>query len=356
MRERRRKAKPAPTRPYGAVKNPFEPIEVLSADQVEDIHSASMAILETTGMRVLDMQTRELMQAAGAAVEGDAVRFDRALVNELLSTAPSSFTIQGRDPKKNLTIGEDQMIFASVGGPPFVSDLDKGRREGSYEDMRNFIKLVQSFDILHMEGGNPVEPSDLPVNSRHLDMYLSQCELMDKPWQPQMVGRERVRDALRMAEIAHGTDAEGLAVAPTFLAVTNTNTPLILDGPIAEGIIELAAAGQAVCVTPFALAGSMAPITLAGALALQNAEALVGVALTQIVRPGARPAMAVLQQMWICDLGRRFLGHRNTRRLRLSAAKWRADTICRGDPVVRVRLAQLMHKRPMRPRCRYGVR
>ena len=146
---------------------------------------------------------------------------------------------------------------------------------------------MQSLDIIHQEGGGPFEPIELPAETRHLDLYLSQIRLLDKNWQPIALGAERARDAINMARIMFGCSAEDLAEKPALFAIINTNSPLQLDIPMAEGLIELASAGQAVCLTPFTLAGAMAPVTLAGTLAQQNAEALAGITLTQVVRPGA---------------------------------------------------------------------
>ena len=274
--------------PYQELTMNFDPVRLLDEAQIEKIHDASMSILETTGMRIDDDRTRKLFKSAGAEVnEGEKiVKFDRDLIVELISTVPEKFTIHGRDPQKKLTMGGNHIIFSSVGGPPFASDLDRGRRSGSYADMCEFLKLVQMLNVIHMEGGCPIEPTDLPVQTRHLDIYLANCLYLDKPWQSQMIGAQRVSDAIEMACIASQISRHELALKPQFLSVTNTNTPLVLDEPLAQGIIELAKAGQAVCVTPFTLSGAMTPVTLASALAIQNAESLVGLALTQIVNPG----------------------------------------------------------------------
>jgi trimethylamine--corrinoid protein Co-methyltransferase len=157
----------------------------------------------------------------------------------------------------------------------------------SAAEQREYLQLIQMLGVVHQEGGGPFEALDLPAETRHLDLYLSLIRTLDKNWQAIALGRERAADAIDMAAIALGTDRDGLAAAPAVMAIINTNTPLTLDIPMAEGLIELAGAGQAVCVTPFTLAGAMAPATIAGALVLQNAEALAGITLTQLVRPGA---------------------------------------------------------------------
>jgi trimethylamine---corrinoid protein Co-methyltransferase len=271
------------------VERSLEPVRVLSEDQVETIHEASMRLLETTGMRVLHPPARRLFESVGAAVDegSQMVRFDRDIIAAHVALAPSTFTLRARHPDKDLAVGGSHVVFNAVGGPAYVSDLDRGRRTGTYAEMCDYLRVIQSLDIIHQEGGGPFEPMDLDPRSRHLDLHLAQIRLLDKNWQSVTLGHDRTTDGIEMACIAFGTDREGLAERPALMGIINTNTPLQLDIPMSEGTIALAAAGQAVCVTPFTLAGAMAPATLAGALVLQNAEALVGITLTQIVRPGA---------------------------------------------------------------------
>jgi trimethylamine--corrinoid protein Co-methyltransferase len=275
--------------PWQDIVNAYPRLEVLSADQVEAIHLASMDLLENQGMRVLHEGARSLLAKAGAAVDNDSqmVRFDRDMVREHVARAPSEFTLHARNPAKNFRVGGKHLAFTSVGGPAYCSDLDRGRRRGRFEDACDYLRLVQSLDIIHQEGGGAFEPIELPAETRHLDLYLSQIRLLDKNWQPVALGGVRARDAINMARIALGWSAEELAQKPALFAIINTNSPLQLDIPMAEGLIEMASAGQAVCVTPFTLAGAMAPVTLAGTLAQQNAEALAGITLTQVVRPGS---------------------------------------------------------------------
>jgi trimethylamine--corrinoid protein Co-methyltransferase len=275
--------------PWRQPVNTWEPIEILSADQLEKIHEASLSLLERQGMRVLHEGARKRLEQAGAEVDHGAsmVRFDRGLVMEKIAQAPPEFTLHARNPKKHLRLGGRHLVFTSVGGPAYCSDLDRGRRRGTYEDLCDYLKLVQSLNILHQEGGGPFEPLELPAETRHLDLYHAQIRLLDKNWQANALGRERARDAIEMARISLGMDSAEIARKPALFAIINTNSPMQLDGPMAEGLIEMAEAGQAVCVTPFTLAGAMAPVTLAGTLAQQNAEALAGITLAQVVRPGA---------------------------------------------------------------------
>ncbi len=267
----------------------YRPVEILGADAIEAIHRASLTILETTGMKVLDAEARRIFKEAGATVEESSmvVRLDRGLIEEKLTLPPSHFTLHARNPARTLEVGGAFTFFSAVGGPAFVDDLERGRHAGTYAELCDFLRLVQSLNILHQEGGGPFEPLDLPEASRHLDTHYAQLTLMDKNWQPWGLGAERARDGLEMAAIAFSVAREELWRTPVFTCIINTNSPLMLDVPMAEGLIEMARHGQAVVVTPFTLAGAMAPVTLVGAIAQQNAEALAGIVLTQCVRPGA---------------------------------------------------------------------
>jgi trimethylamine--corrinoid protein Co-methyltransferase len=215
------------------------------------------------------------------------VRFDPAMVMENLAHAPANFGLRARNPAHDLKVGGNNILFASVGGPAFCSDLDKGRRPGTYAEMCDYFRVVQSLNIIHQEGGGAFEAMDLPGETRHLDLYLAQIRLLDKNCQAYALGRERTVDAIEMACIALGTDREELANRPAVLAIINTNSPMQLDIPMTEAVVELASAGQVSCITPFTLAGSMSPATLAGTLMQQTAEVLAVATLAQVVKPGA---------------------------------------------------------------------
>ncbi len=275
--------------PWNQPCNPYAPLEVLTSSQVEQIHLASLSLLENNGMRIMHAPARELLAQAGADVNNDnqMVRFDRGLVMDRVALAPAEITLHARNPSKNITLGGRHLAFTSVGGPAYCNDLDRGRRRGSFDDVCDYIKLVQSLDIIHQEGGGPFEAIELPAETRHLDLYHAQIRLLDKNWQPIALGRDRALDAINMARIGLGMSAQEMVEKPALFAIINTNSPLQLDIPMAEGIIEMSGAGQVVCITPFTLAGAMAPVTLAGTLTQQNAEALVGITLAQVVRPGA---------------------------------------------------------------------
>jgi trimethylamine---corrinoid protein Co-methyltransferase len=224
--------------------------------------------------------------APGPSVQGNTVRLDPGLVAERLATVPGQFTLEARNPAHNLRFGGGFGVYASVGGPAYVMCNDKGRRDGSFAEMVDFLRLVQGLNVLHQEGGCPFEPMDLPANTRHLDIYHAQIRHLDKSWQTQTLGHARTMDGIEMAALMLGTTPEGLRDRPVLLGIINTNSPLQLDVPMAEGLMALAAHGQVNVITPFTLAGAMAPVTLAGALVLQHAEAMAGIVLTQLVRPG----------------------------------------------------------------------
>lgn len=264
-------------------------MEIISADELEAIHLMSLRVLEEIGMDFLDAEARRLLAAAGADISADSprVRFDRALILETIKTAPSQFRLHARNPAHDLVFGGDRLIFAQVASAPNCSDLDAGRRPGSHEDFRNLVRLAQSYNIIHMTGGYPVEPVDLHPSIRHLECLRDLATLTDKAFHAYSLGRDRNRDALEIVRIARGIGDDQLEREPSLISVINSSSPLRLDAPMLQGIMEMSARGQVIIMTPFTLAGAMAPITLAGALAQQNAEALAGIVFTQIVKPGA---------------------------------------------------------------------
>jgi trimethylamine--corrinoid protein Co-methyltransferase len=273
---------------YRRLQNPFTPLRVLADDQVEELHRAALAILETTGIRVLLPEARSILAAAGASVDepSQMVRFDRGLVEQALSGAPSTIEMAAPHPARNVTVGGNHLVIAPVAGPPNAADLERGRRPGSLRDFRELVMLSQSFDIVHMLAPL-VEPQDVPMPTRHLETMLAQLSLSDKIPFIYSRGHPQVADCFEMIRIAHGiSEADFLARPYTFTNI-NTNSPLQLDIPMSQGIIDFATAGQLLIVTPFTLSGAMAPVTLAGAVTLAHAEALAGVTLAQIVRRGA---------------------------------------------------------------------
>ena len=289
-RRRPRRTAPGLTQvPWRRLVNPFRPVEILSADQVESIHLASLRILAEVGVECLGDRVLDAFADAGASVDRGTrrVRLDPAQTEALIATAPATFRLHARNPERDLEFGGTNLVFSSVGGPAFVSDLDRGRRAGNFADFADFVRIIGALDVIHQEGGGPLEPNDLPVETRHLDMYRTFAVELDKTWHCLGFGARPVDDAIEVACLIRGVDRDTLVEQPSLMTIINTNSPLRLDGPMGDGLIEMATYGQPVVATPFTLAGAMSPVSLAGALAQQNAEALFLVALAQAVRPGA---------------------------------------------------------------------
>ncbi|MFP5342123.1 MAG: trimethylamine methyltransferase family protein [Candidatus Limnocylindria bacterium] len=290
VRRRPRRAAPGIAQlPWRRLANPFRPLEVLSADQLEAIHLASLRILAEIGVEVMGDRSLDAFRAAGAMVDPETrrVRLDPAQVEALVALAPRTFRLHARNPDRHVDLGGASVVFCAVGGPAFVSDLDRGRRPGTIADVRDYVRLIGALDVIHQEGGGPLEPTDLPVATRHLDQYRVFATELDKTWHCLGTGAVVVDDAIEIVCLIRGIDRDELLREPSLITIINTNSPLRLDALMGDGLMEMALHGQPVVATPFTLAGAMSPISLAGALAQQNAEALFLVALAQLVRPGA---------------------------------------------------------------------
>jgi len=286
-RRQRRPSGPAQL-PWRALRNPYPTLRVLSEDQVEALHAAALRILEELGVEFLLPEAVAMLRRAGASVAADGlrVRFDRAMVAEQVAKAPPRFALHARNPAHDLTIGDGHLVFACVGSAPNASDLAGGRRPGNWRDFQDFVRLGQALNSVHCFGGYPVEPIDLPAPTRHLDCMRAFIALSDKVFRPYALGGGRIRDGIAMARIARGIPEEQLQREPSLFTNINVNSPLRIDGPMLQGVLEMARFNQPVAVTPFTLAGAMSPATLAGALAQQNAEALAGIVFCQVARPG----------------------------------------------------------------------
>lgn len=267
----------------------FPPLELVSADELETIHLASLEILKDIGMEIMSPDARKILIDAGVDVNPDThmARFEAAFVEETIKTAPAQFRLHARNPQKHLEIGGNYITNGCVSSPPNASDMDNGRRAGNTVDFQNLLRLSQYFNIIHLIGGYPVEPIDRHVSTRHLLNTRDMITLTDKAISGYCLDRNAIRDVIEMTRISRQLTNEQLDNEPSLFSVINTNSPLKFDGAMLEGILEMSARNQIICVTPFTLAGAMAPVTLAGALAQQNAEALVGMMMTQLVRSGA---------------------------------------------------------------------
>jgi trimethylamine--corrinoid protein Co-methyltransferase len=275
--------------PFRQLKIPFAPTRLISDDELESIHLASLRVLKEIGVDVLHDEARRIMKAHGADVRDgtERVRFDSDMILELISHAPAEFTLHARNPAHNVRFGGNNLVISQMASAPNCSDLDRGRRPGNQADYRNFLKLAQMHNILQTTGGYPVEPVDIHPSIRHLECIRDLATLTDKVFHIYSLGKERNVDGIEITRIARGISREQMMVEPSVYTIINTNSPLKLDVPMMEGIIQMSSMGQVVIVTPFTLSGAMAPVTIAGALVQQNAEALSGLAFTQMVRKGA---------------------------------------------------------------------
>ena len=275
--------------PYKQKSNPFQPMAIFSEDEVESIHEASLKVLCDTGVDIQSPRAVEILKREGAMIDSDGrrVRFDPNFIMEKIATTPSEFTLHGRHKKRDVRVGGRSFINTMVSSAPNVSDLDRGRILGNFEDYSNLIKLGEILNTVHALGGYPVEPCDIDVRVRHLRAVSAATRLSTKPLFGYAIGSERMRDAIEIVRIGRGIDEETLLREPSITTVVNANSPLVYDKALLEGAIEMAECNQPVIYTPFTLAGAMAPITVAGALVQQNAEALAGLAFHQCVKPEA---------------------------------------------------------------------
>ena len=263
-------------------------VNLLSDDQVQVIHDASMDVVEEVGVEFRCDDALALWRDAGAAVDGARVRLDREHLMALVGTAPSSYTMVARDPTHTVTVGNGKTIFTPSYGAPYVLGLDGTRRPGTLEDFKNFTKLNHLSPALHMSGGVVCEPMDVPVPKRHLYMTQNLLTYSSKPFMGAVTSKERAEDSLHMAGIVFGQDIVRDTTVMTCLA--NGNTPLVWDKTMLDSVRVFAAANQATLFSPFVLGGASTPASTVGAVIQVNIEALTGVAFSQLVRAGA-PAL-----------------------------------------------------------------
>ncbi|GGF55832.1 trimethylamine---corrinoid protein Co-methyltransferase [Mameliella alba] len=261
-------------------------MELLDEAALEMIEEHAETVLEEVGVNfVQNPAALERWRAAGANIDGERVRIPRGLARELVKTAPSRFTQHARNPAKSVEIGGNSLVLAPVYGPPFVRDADGGRRYATIEDFRKFVKLGQMCKWLHHSGGTVCEPTDVPVNKRHLDMLLAHMTLSDKPFMGSVTEPSRAQDSVDMAGILFGK--EFVQENTVMTSLININSPLTFDD-VMMGALEIYAANNQACIiSPFIVGGAMAPVSVAGTLVQVLAETLAGVAYSQLVRPGA---------------------------------------------------------------------
>ena len=274
--------------PWRTIENPYAPLELASEEQMEALHKTSMRILSELGIRVMGDNVLDLFEAAGAIVDRSEkiVRIDESIVAQAVSTVPSSFTLTSRNADKRITLGGRNVVFGLVAGPPNVHDCIRGRRPGNMADYENFIRLAHHFNVIHLIGNQVTSPQELPANNRHLDTYCANLTLSDLCFHCTAIGRGRAVDGIRMMAISRGISIEEMAREPGVTTIISINSPRLFDDAMGDGLIAMAEHRQPVTITPFTLMGAMTPVTLPAALAQQNAEALFGVTLTQLVNPG----------------------------------------------------------------------
>ena len=257
--------------------------EILDEAAIQELERGWRRIVSDLGIEFLHDEALEYLRGAGQEVEGQLVRFDPDWILEQVSKAPSEFEVQARNPDRNFHIGGRHMVFSAVYGCPFVRE-GLERRDATYTDFQNLVKLAQSFPQLDSPGGTICEPNDRPLDSRHLDMVYALLTLSDKPFMGSVTSGPNARDTIAMAEMVFGR--ESLAERPAVISLINVNSPLRYDDRMLAALIEYAKANQALIITPFLLMGAMSPVSVPATLAQQVGEALAGIALVQTIRPG----------------------------------------------------------------------
>ena len=277
---------PARSLSYRQLRHPFAAQQVFSDDEIANIHNTALRVLEELGVKVLLPEARKMYASGGARVDGEMVYIGRDIVEGALKTVPSSIRLRAANPEREQVYENGAMLFMPGAGCPNATDLERGRRPGSLRDYKETLKLAQTYDVIHMFGPS-AEPQDVPTHLRHYEMMRAQMEFGDKPMFVYARGPGQVEQGFEMIQIGLGLSSDDFEDGVWANAVINTNSPRLLDNPMAQGIMDFARAGQMTVITPFCLAGAMAPITISGALALQHAEAFMGITLAQLTKAGA---------------------------------------------------------------------
>ena len=273
--------------PWNPPLNIDRPTEPLGPEGIEAIHEGAMRILEEIGIEFYNEEAIGILREVGCTIDGDNVRMGRDFVMEMVGRAPNKFTITPRNPDHKIEVGGRTMLFGNVSSPPNYWDMEIGKKvPGTRRMCQDLLKLTQYFNCIHFAGGYPVEPVDVHASIRHLDVLYDKVTLTDKAMHAYCLGKERVEDVMEMVRIAGGLSHEEFEATPRMYSNINSTSPLKHDHPMIDGCLRLARRGQAIVVTPFTLAGAMAPVTMAGAVAQSLAEALCAIALFQYVRPG----------------------------------------------------------------------
>ena len=265
-------------------KIPF--FDVLNEEALELIEHNAETVLEEIGIEFREFKPAlTLLKDAGAEVDGERVRFPRGLCRQLLATAPSEYTQHARNPERSTIIGGNRTVLAPAYGPPFIRNLNEGRRYATIEDFQNFVKLTYMSPGLHHSGGTICEPVDIPVNKRHLDMVYSHIKYSDKPFMGSVTAPERAEDTLSLVRILFGEDF--IQEKTVLTSLINANSPMTFDATMLGAATVYAENNQATMISPFILSGAMSPVSVTGTLTQILAEAMAGMSYIQCVRPGA---------------------------------------------------------------------
>ena len=257
--------------------------EILDEAALAELERGWRRIVSELGIEFLHPDALEYLRGAGQEVDGELVRFDPDWILEQVAKAPAEFDLQARNSERSVHIGGNHMVFSAVYGCPFVRE-GMERRDATYDDFQNLVKLAQSFPQLDSPGGTICEPNDRPLDSRHLDMVFALLTLSDKPFMGSVTSGPNAVDTIAMAEMVFGRDS--LEQTPAIISLINVNSPLRYDDRMLSALVEYAKAGQATVITPFLLMGAMSPVSIVATLAQQVGEALAGIALVQTIRPG----------------------------------------------------------------------
>jgi trimethylamine---corrinoid protein Co-methyltransferase len=260
--------------------------EHFSEQEVRRIHETCLRLLETVGVDFSFEPALQVLKKAGCKVEGQRVFFPSKLVEEQVSKAPAQYTLQARNPEKNVVIGGEHIAFIPCYGPPFVTDLDRGRRVSTLEDYINFVKLGHASRYMDITGGMMAEPNDIPHERRNAEMMYASMRYSDKPFMGGAIGAEAARETIEMAAILFGCSEAELAEKRPIISILCTRTPLAYDDRMLGAIMEYAKAGMPQLISSLAIAGATAPVTMEGTLVVQNTEVLAGIVLTQLIREG----------------------------------------------------------------------
>ncbi len=263
------------------------PVDVMSKEDIERIHEISLEVLQKEGIEFHNEEAREIFKNNGARVEGKNVYIPRKLVEEQLRIAPSSFDMHSRNPDRKVTIGNNNTVLAPGYGSPFVMDMETGKRRGStFQDYIDFTKLAGASENIDVVGGVLVEPADIPDKIRHARMIYTGVKYTDKVLMGSAMGTKKARDSVEMASIIYGGE-DYVKSHPVLVSLINTNSPLQFDNRMTEALMVYARYNQPTIISSLSMTGTTAPSTIAAALVQQNTEIIAGIALAQLVNPGA---------------------------------------------------------------------